>query len=225
MYSSDQIADTMTRAFTRLPEALREQLILTKNEQSFSGLWAWEFEKTLSNYGSNFLLLENKGVSFRRSSDKRSKKTMNFHDISLVDQNGAFLMIVENKIWYHFDGAKGKKTPKLEPQVKSQIKSDISKIKITLKQNKVPAIGYLLINLVTPAQANLLPISYLNFHKNALNRTNGNLDTYISDGVDAIKQQLTSSKFSTAEFAHSKSIFQAENGRTFLDTFCVRVVL
>jgi len=73
MYSSDQIADTMTRAFTRLPEALREQLILTKNEQSFSGLWAWEFEKTLSNYGSNFILLENKGVSFRRGSNKRRK--------------------------------------------------------------------------------------------------------------------------------------------------------
>ena len=70
MYSTEQLSRTMTNAVTQLPETLREQLILTKNEQSFSGLWVLEFEKTLSNYGSNFLLLENKGVSFRRSSGK-----------------------------------------------------------------------------------------------------------------------------------------------------------
>jgi hypothetical protein len=91
----------MTNAITQLPETLREQLILTKNEQSFSGLWVLEFEKTLSNYGRHFLLLENKGVSFRRSSGKGSKTTMNFHDISLVDSSGNFLLIIENKIWYH----------------------------------------------------------------------------------------------------------------------------
>ena len=224
MYSTEQLSRTMTNAITQLPETLREQLILTKNEQSFSGLWVLEFEKTLSNYGSNFLLLENKGVSFRRNTGKGSKTTMNFHDISLVDSSGNFLMIIENKIWYHFDGAKGSKTPKLEPNVKRQIKADISKIKITLKQNKVSAQGYLLINLVTPSNTKLLPKSYLKSHNTAISRTNNDIDTYIAEGVEGVENHLAQD-LGIAQLAHCNLVFGEGDNRSFLDSFCVRVDL
>ena len=214
----------MINSVNRLPETLREQLILTKNEQSFSGLWVLEFEKTLSNYGSNFLLIENKGVSFRRSSGKGTKTTMNFHDISLVDSYSNFLFIIENKIWYHFDGAKGRKTPKLEPNVKSQIKADISKIKTTLKQNKVSAQGYLLINLVTPSKTKLLPKSYLNSHNSAMSRTKYDLDTYITEGVEGIANYLAHDSGIT-ELSHCNLVFGEGKNRSFLDSFCVRVDL
>ena len=187
---SKAIAELMLESISALSPAQQELLFQTKKEQTFSSLLAAKLQanhdpKTLRSF------VELKGVDkVVKSKDKTSvKKNRNTHDVCLVDEEASFHMILENKVWYHFDGAKGKNNPKPEKGIGIQIKDDIFKIRQTLSDTKHGR-GFLLLNIVTPGDPDSIPKSYQNDHQRAWSRTNGDFESYRSEGLDGIKQVL-----------------------------------
>ena len=190
------IAQLAFRSINENPLPLKEKLLLSKNEQTFSGLLAQELTRyptlALGNDnepGTGRVLLELKGKDYKTSSSSGIKTSRNFHDLTIVTPNADIEVIIENKFWYHFDGAKGKNNPKPEKGIGIQIKDDIFKIRQTLSDTKHGR-GFLLLNIVTPGDPDSIPKSYQNDHHRAWSRTNGDFQSYRSEGLEGIKKVL-----------------------------------
>ena len=190
------IARLAFRSINENPLPLKEKLLLSKNEQTFSGLLAQELTRyptlALGNDnepGTGRVLLELKGKDYKTSSSSGIKTSRNFQDLTIVTPNADIEVIIENKFWYHFDGAKGKNNPKPEKGIGIQIKDDIFKIRQTLSDTKHGR-GFLLLNIVTPGDPDSIPKSYQNDHHRAWSRTNGDFESYRSEGLEGIKKVL-----------------------------------
>jgi hypothetical protein len=137
------VADLARRAIMNCPDPIREILLSSKNEQTFSGLLANELTlyptlalgKSTTN-PTGFVLLEFKGKDYVRKTEEGKKKSRNFHDLTIVDENGEIDLIIENKFWYHFDGCKGKSKPKPEKGIKKQIQGTNEEVKDAKKKTK-----------------------------------------------------------------------------------------
>ena len=86
------VADLSARAFLATPSDIQEALLRSKNEQTFSGLLSHELHKypTLQLGDrrlptSGTVLLEYKGKDYTNRSDEGDSKSMNFHDLSIVN--------------------------------------------------------------------------------------------------------------------------------------------
>ena len=187
------IAGLALKSFMTQSKSLQELLLQSKNEQTFSGLLSHALQDQYSENGSR-TLLELKGKDYKKAKVKTKdmKSTRNFHDLSIIDSNAKFQVIIENKVWYHFDGAKGKKQKKIEKGVFEQIEGDIAKTRITLSNQFGGERGFLLIHLVTPHYIQEIPKSYLKSHESALSRTAGDLMLYRNDGLNGILAALKS---------------------------------
>jgi hypothetical protein len=190
------IAQLAFRSINENPTPLKEKLLLSKNEQTFSGLLAQELTRypTLalgngSESGMGRVLLELKGKDYQKYSAGGIKTSRNFHDLTIVTPNADIEVIIENKFWYHFDGAKGKNNPKPEKGIGIQIKDDIFKIRQTLSDTKHGR-GFLLLNIVTPGDPDSIPKSYQDDHQRAWSRTNGDFENYRAEGLNGIKSAL-----------------------------------
>jgi hypothetical protein len=177
---------------------VQEKLLLSKNEQTFSGLLAQELIQlpTLELDGQNTpnggqVLLEFKGkeyIKFDRNGQER--RTPNFHDITIVNPDAEIEVIIENKVWYHFDGAKGAVRGKPEPGIARQLKADIAKIKQTLDGSPTLKRGFILLNIVTPADPSLIPATYRREHEKAWDRSMHSPAIYREDGLRGIRKVL-----------------------------------
>ena len=222
------VADLARRAIMNCPDPIREILLSSKNEQTFSGLLANELTlyptlalgKSTTN-PTGFVLLEFKGNDYVRKTEEGKKKSRNFHDLTIVDENGEIDLIIENKFWYHFDGCKGKSKPKPEKGIKKQIEGDIFKIKQTLSEEPSDKKGFILINIVTPSNPNLIPPSYLSEHKKVWERTNGDISMYRQEGLDGVISVLD--KYSRD--LHPISVEGLDGGTDggFIDFICAEV--
>jgi hypothetical protein len=65
------------------------------------------------------VLVELKGLDYFANdfSGSGSTKNRNTHDLGILDSLANLNLILENKVWYHFDGAKGAKVAKGTPRI------------------------------------------------------------------------------------------------------------
>jgi len=230
LLDSALIADMASRAIRKCPNPIRETLLSSKNEQTFSGLLASELDSyptlALGNSTINpsgFVLLEFKGKDYIRKTEKGKKKSRNFHDLSIVDEDGEINLIIENKFWYHFDGCKGKGNPKPEKGIKEQLEGDIFKIKRTLADETSGKKGFILINVVTPGNPSLIPPSYLSEHKKVWDRTRGDVSRYRKEGLDGVLSVLE--KYSKDLYPVSIECLGEASDGGFVDFICAEVKL
>jgi hypothetical protein len=222
------IADLAATAIQSNSPRIQELLLLSKNEQTFSGLLSHELHKypTLQLGNSNdpssgTVLLEFKGKDYTHRSEDGDKKSRNFHDLSIVNDLGEIEVIIENKFWYHFDGSKGKKSPKPEKGIRTQLSDDIYKMRRTLIDNQAISRGFILLNVVTPSDPSELPKTYFRDHETLWNRTVGNLEIYRKIGLAGVLSVIE--EFS-AEFIEAKPrISSIKVGDGFVDFICAEV--
>ena len=197
MLNVELITKLASKAVNSQPVKIQEILVTSKSEQTFSGLLA----NQMLNYGplvlgnkddllSGSVLLEFKGKDYTKRTSKGIKNSRNFHDLAVVNQQGQFEVIIENKFWYHFDGCKGKKNPKPEKGIGEQIEGDIYKIRQTFEGETFGKKGFLLLNIVTPGGFDNFPLSYKKDHKTVLNRTNSDMGLYRAEGLNGILQTI-----------------------------------
>ena len=224
-FNPEFIANLALETFMKLSGDLQELLLQSKNEQSFSGLLSLQLQMKMLSQGS-FTLLELKGVNYQKldASTKSLRSTRNFHDIAIVNSEARFQVIIENKVWYHFDGAKGKTKKKIEKGVVEQISGDINKIRITLASNKSLERGFILIHLVTPNDPKSIPKSYLDSHRSAIARTASDLNLYRNDGLDGVKNAVKTFERQLLSVAHTGTTTMVGSGKSaFLDVICAEV--
>ena len=228
--TSGLIVEMASRAISKCPNSIRELLLSSKNEQSFSGLLASELALyptlALGNSTSDpsgFILLELKGKDYVRKTEEGKKKSRNYHDLTIVDKDGEIDLIIENKFWYHFDGCKGKINSKPEKGIKKQLEGDIFKIRQTLTEEDSGKKGFILINVVTPGNPQLIPNSYLSEHRKVWHRTSGDIARYRREGLDGVLSVVD--KFS--KDLHSISVEGIGGGSNegFIDFICAEVLL
>ena len=225
---ASMIADLAARAFQSNSPQIREVLLRSKNEQTFSGLLSHELHRypTLqlgnpSNSDSGTVLLEFKGKDYTNRSEDGDTKSRNFHDLSIVNNFGEIEVVIENKFWYHFDGSKGKKSPKPEKGIRTQLSDDIYKMRRTLKERVGGRRGFILLNVVTPTEPNALPKSYLSHHDVLWKRTDGNRNLYRKIGLEGILSVM--SDFAS-DFVNSKpEIAEVSSGDGFVDFICTEI--
>jgi len=227
---SQVIASLSCEAIYRNPRAVRETLLLSKSEQTFSGLLADALKLIptlrigdLLNWDSGIVLLEFKGRDYSRKTTEGVKKSRNFHDLAVVNQFGEIEVIIENKYWYHFDGTKGKRNPKPEKGIKKQLANDIFKIRQTLAGQSILRKGFVLLNIVTPGNPELIPSSYQDDHRKVWDRTNHDIDQYRKEGLEGFQSVI--STFS--EDLKDVSLYSAplDSGEGFMDFICAEVEL
>jgi hypothetical protein len=87
------IARLAFKSIDENPHPLKEKLLLSKNEQTFSGLLAQELTRypTLAigsdaNPGTGRVLLELKGKDYQTKGSRGIKTSRNFHDLAIVTQ-------------------------------------------------------------------------------------------------------------------------------------------
>ena len=222
---SKAIAELMLESISALSPAQQELLFQTKKEQTFSSLLAAKLQanhdpKTLRSF------VELKGVDkVVKSKDKTSvKKNRNTHDVCLVDEEASFHMILENKVWYHFDGAKGRKNKKVNPDIEDQLVPDIAKLILTGKDQSNSPSCFVLVNLVTPSNPTKLPSTYFGDHEKALKRVKGRIDQYREDGVNGVKGILDKHSGKLLPVSHISSTNpMGASGSAFLDVFCMEI--
>ena len=222
------IAKLALSAFANKPEKIQQQLLKSKSEQTFSGLLVNQMMQyqplalgNLNDRNSGHLLLEFKGVDYKRRTSKGIKQSRNFHDISIVNVDGTIETIIENKFWYHFDGSKGKKNPKPEKGIYEQLEGDIFKIRQTFADKSGPRKGFLLLNVVTPGKPEEIPPSYRKDHSVLFGRALENFDEYRAVGLAGYSTVLE--KFES-EFADVFSIgSERMKDGSFVDFFCAEL--
>ena len=222
------VADLSARAFLATPPEIQEALLRSKNEQTFSGLLSHELHKypTLQLGDrrlptSGTVLLEYKGKDYTNRSDEGDSKSRNFHDLSIVNHLGEIEVIIENKFWYHFDGSKGKREPKPEKSIRTQLSDDIYKMRRTLKERDGARRGFILINVVTPSFPNALPQSYLYQHQVLWKRTNGDHELYRKTGLDGILKVMQ--EFADDFVNPNPEIHEVRCGDGFVDFICAEI--
>jgi hypothetical protein len=228
MLNTELIVKLALSAFINQPIKIQQQLLKSKSEQTFSGLLVnqmMQFQPLglgdSSDPYSGHLLLEFKGVDYKKRTSKGVKHSRNFHDISIVNQDGIIETIIENKFWYHFDGSKGKKNPRPEKGIYEQLEGDIFKIRQTFAEKSGPRKGFLLLNVVTPGRPGEIPPSYRKDHSVLFERAQENFAEYRAIGLAGYSTILE--KFES-EFA---DIFSIGSERmvdgSFVDFFCVQL--
>jgi hypothetical protein len=222
---SAAIADLMFDSISVLSPAQQDLLFQTKKEQTFSALLASRLHKSQESKNlSSFVEL--KGVEkIVKSTDRASvKKNRNTHDVCLIDDDAVFHLLLENKVWYHFDGAKGRKNKKVNPDIEDQLVPDIKKLTLTaLDQTKSPKC-FVLVNLVTPSDPSKLPSTYFGDHNKAFKRAQEQIDVYRQDGVDGVKGILEKHSETLLPVSHvSSTNALGVNGSAFLDVFCAEI--
>ncbi len=222
------IADLSARAFLSTPPDIQEALLRSKNEQTFSGLLSHELHKypTLQLGdrrlpSSGTVLLEYKGKDYTNRSDEGDSKSRNFHDLSIVNHRGEIEVIIENKFWYHFDGSKGKREPKPEKGIGTQLSDDIYKMRRTLKERDGARRGFILLNVVTPSFPHSLPKSYLYQHEVLWERTNGDHELYRKTGLDGILKVMQ--EFADDFINPNPEIHGVTCGDGFVDFICAEI--
>ena len=228
--TSGLIVEMASRAISKCPKSIQELLLSSKNEQTFSGLLASELSLyptlALGNSSTNpsgFVLLELKGEDYIRKTEEGKKKSRNYHDLTIVNGDGEIDLIIENKFWYHFDGCKGKINSKPEKGIKKQLEGDIFKIKQTLTEENSGKKGFILINVVTPGNPELIPSSYLSEHRKVWHRTSGDLARYRREGLDGVLSVVD--KYSKDLCSISVEGIGGSSNEGFIDFICAQVVL
>ena len=210
--NSHLIADSMKTSIQNLSTNIREILFQSKSEQTFSELLCEKLNSQLEISDSKFLV-EIKG---QESKSETGKKTLNSHDIALLDCTGTLRLTIENKVWYHFDGAKGLNGV-LNQNVIDQLKGDIFKTRLSMDTYRNQ--GFILICLVTP---NLFT-KYESSHKTALKRVNGDFEIYMRDSVAGIRSYLSTVNH-LKDLIHLNYRLEAGNIRSgMLDIFCAEI--
>lgn len=196
---SQLIADLSFWAVDRIPRAVKETLLSSKSEQTFSGLLADELKLyptirigDFSDQESGLVLLEFKGRDYSRKTSAGVKNSRNYHDLSIVNQRGEIEVIIENKYWYHFDGTKGTRNPKPEKGIKEQLSDDIFKIRQTLAGQSLLRKGFVLLNIVTPGNPELIPSSYQDDHRKVRDRTHHDINQYRKEGLEGFQSVISS---------------------------------
>ena len=222
------IADLSWEAIDRIPRAVKETLLVSKSEQTFSGLLADALKiyptiriGDFSDLESGIVLLEYKGRDYSRVTAKGVKNSRNYHDLCVVNHFGEIEVIIENKFWYHFDGTKGKKNPKPEKGIKKQLSDDIFKIRQTLTGQSILRKGFVLLNIVTPGNPELIPSSYQDDHRKVWNRTNHDINQYRKEGLEGFQSVISS--FSQDLKAVSHFSGPLWSGEGFMDFICAEV--
>jgi len=214
-FSALWLTEVAIDVLQKLPTAVRESVLQTKQEQTFSSLIASKINSEFLTKTQNIALVEIRGKS-------TSNKQRNTHDIALLNESGRKLCIIENKVWYHFDGAKGRRKPTVEKNVLEQLELDIQKIQITLQDQKdVEAIGFVLIHLVTPHEMSMLPRSYKKSLESALKREKGSIPSMIESGLNGTLKALDQFKQELHPFSSSNTNFPETFSR--VDVICAQV--
>lgn len=222
---SAAIAGLMFDSISDLSPAQQDLLFQTKKEQTFSALLANKLQKSQeSNNLSSFVEL--KGVEkLVKSTDKASiKKNRNTHDVCLIDDDAVFHLLLENKVWYHFDGAKGRKNKRVNPDIEDQLIPDIKKLTLTaLDQPKRPRC-FVLVNLVTPSDPSKLPSTYFGDHNKAFKRVKEQVSIYRQDGINGVTGVIQKYSERLLPVSHVSSANPlGVNGSALLDVFCAEI--
>ena len=210
--TASSLANLALSCFQSVSLETQELLLQSKNEQTFSGLLAAALQNTPS-IKPGSALVEIKGVNYTQ----KDSVSRNFHDIAIVNQNAQSEILIENKVWYHFDGAKGKKTAKIEP-------NDIFKVQLTLSQLDEKARAFILVHIVTPADIERIPKSYLSAHKSSFARVGGDWDRYRREGLEGISNSfsLFKSQYKSPVVIKSANV-STNKALGFIDIFSVEV--
>jgi hypothetical protein len=227
---SEIIAHFSSKAISRIPREVKETLLLSKSEQTFSGLLAdvLKIELTIrigdfSDLESGIVLLEYKGKDYSSTTAQGVKYSRNYHDLSVVNHFGEIEVIIENKFWYHFDGTKGTRNPKPESGIRKQLTDDIFKIRQTLAGQSVLRKGFVLLNIVTPGNPELIPSSYKNEHRKVWDRTNHDIDQYRKQGLEGFQSVISSFSKDLKDIALRSAPLCTGEG--FIDFICAEVQL
>ena len=229
--NTDVLSRLAIQSIISNPPAVRELLLISKNEQTFSGLLAQELAKypTLQlddkkNPDAGITMLELKGKDYiTYDENNRKKRSRNFHDLSIINQYAEIEVIIENKVWYHFDGAKGANVGKPEPRIAKQIEADILKIKQTLDGLPGTRRGFILLNIVTPADPDLIPKSYRAEHQKVWDRCMHNPELYRTEGGRGIREVLENfSRYFTSIQGDS---YSSSDSMGFIDTIAAEVFI
>lgn len=217
--TASSLSSLALNSFQSVSLETQEMLLQSKNEQTFSGLLASSLQDTPS-VKPGSALVEIKGINYVI----KGSVSRNFHDIAVVNQDAQSEILIENKVWYHFDGAKGKKTAKIEPNVISELKDDIFKVQLTLRELDAKARTFILVHIVTPADIERIPRSYLSAHRSAFARVGGDWDRYRREGLSGISSAfaLFEKEFKSAVVIKSATV-SINDDRGFIDIFCVEV--
>ena len=217
--TASSLADLALTSFQSASPEIQELLLQSKNEQTFSGLLAANLQSNPT-VKPGIALVEVKGTNYT----SENSVSRNFHDIAIVNEEGQSEILIENKVWYHFDGAKGKKRPKIEPRVVSELKDDIFKVQLTLRQLDKKARAFILIHIVTPANIECIPKSYLSMHKNAFARVKGEWDRYRHEGLEGISNSFSDfeDQYKSKVVIKSGTVVSNE-AQGFIDIFSVEV--
>jgi hypothetical protein len=169
--AADEIATLSLTCIEDLKPTIIEKLFQTKQERTFSSLLAYTLTKQFENDDLT-ALIEIKGKNFKRS-ESDTRETENSHDIALLDTNAEPLTLIECKVWYHFDGIKGKGNG-VNPNIISALIEDIKKLKVTMQSKKPGIQGFLVLFFITPNDIENIPSSYRPSHMSALKKSSGN---------------------------------------------------
>lgn len=223
---SKDIAKMAFDSISSLSLSQQELLFQTKKEQTFSAILASELQNHLNDYRFR-VLVELKGFDYvvGATANRSEKKNRNTHDVGVLDNEANLKLILENKVWYHFDGAKGSKNIRVEKNVEEQLKQDIFKLRHSAKNLNIKNC-YILICVVTPSKPETLPKTYRQSHETALKRTEGDLSQYKRDGLAGIRSVIDKSSQDLGSIVHlgsQSSMGISELG--FLDVFCAQVIV
>ena len=217
--TASSLANLALSSFQSVSLATQELLLQSKNEQTFSGLLAASLQDSPS-VKPGSALVEIKGINYV----VKGSVSRNFHDIAVVNQDAESEILIENKVWYHFDGAKGKKTAKVEPNVISELEDDIFKVQLTLRELDARARAFILVYIVTPPDIKRIPKSYLSAHRSAYARVDGDWDRYMREGLEGILNSfaLFDSHYKSPVVIKSASV-RTKEAQGHIDMFCVEV--
>ena len=224
---SKVIAELAIGSIFGLTSPQQDLIFQTKKEQTFSSLLAGELQANFDPLNLR-ALVELKGKEkVIKSKDKGIvKKNRNTHDVALIDSESNFQLILENKIWYHFDGAKGRKNKRVNPHIEEQLVPDIYKLKLTASHEITKPKCFLLLNLVTPSDPSLLPSAYFGDHQKAFRRVHESAKNYRSDGIEGVRSIFDKHLNEITNLAHiSSDIPMGIGGTAMIDVFCGEVVV
>ncbi len=222
--NSQMIAAEAIDSMSSLTPMQQELLFQTKKEQTFSSLLAHQLQVHVTPQDLR-VLVELKGVDYeaKPSSKKSGPNSRNTHDIGILDKHADLNLLIENKVWYHFDGAKGSRAIRVEKSVKNQLQGDIFKLKHTASHLDVQKC-FILINIVTPSQPESLPKSYKQEHEIVSKRTLGDLVRYRKEGLNGIRSVFDSRITDFKSITHLASVNpMGAEGCGFHDVICAEI--
>lgn len=225
--TSKEIAELALGSIAGLTPAQQDLIFQTKKEQTFSSLLASWLQ---SNFDPSNLraLVELKGIEKVVKSKDRAilKKNRNTHDVALIDSESNFQLILENKVWYHFDGAKGRKNKKVNPHINEQLLPDIYKLILTASHQFAMPKCFVLMNLVTPSNPSLLPSAYFGDHEKSFKRVNESIEQYRSDGIEGVRSVFERYPNEISNLVHlGSNTPMGISGLAMIDVFCAEVVV